>query len=198
MTDLRITWDNIEDLRRFHEAVQQIGSNAMAQIAPRAINRAGSMARTRVIRALAKQTGLKQKVIRKAVRTRSAWGSDYGASYDYELITSGGEIDLKHFDPREVEGGTMAKPFGRQTMYPDAFMRGGVFPTHRVALRKVKGVVVRKTDARMPIMKAHSGVWIPKEMVQGETAQAFASTVAEVLPRRLAHEMNRLTGGVIT
>lgn len=195
---LSVDWDNIEDLQRFDRAVKLLGSNMLRAVAPRALNRTGQMARTQVVRALAKQTGLKQKVIRKAVRTRSAFVSGAGDSLSFDLMTRGGEVGLIHLSPKEVEGGTVAMPFGKRTLYPEAFFRGGVFPGRRVMLRGKPRVMVRKGAARMPIMKAKSGVWIPKEMLQGETAEAFTRTVAQVLPRRLLHEVNRLTGGVLS
>ncbi|KTQ85086.1 hypothetical protein NS226_21060, partial [Aureimonas ureilytica] len=83
---LRITWANIEGLRRFDHAIQSLGSGKLAEAASKAVNRAGDMARTKVRQTLPKQTGLKRAVIVKAVRSTA---SNAGA-LNYRMKSEGG------------------------------------------------------------------------------------------------------------
>jgi hypothetical protein len=83
-------------------------------------------------------------------------------------------------------------------VFASTFMRAGWWP-NRVVKPGWNGQVFARVGAsRFPIEKQKSGVIIPNEMVQGETRDAFRSTVARVLPQRLDHEINRLTKGVVS
>ena len=145
------------------------------------------MARTQVYRALTRQTGLKRQVIVRALKIRRP-------SYDdlrYEIRASGGDIALKYFSPRETRAGVSAAPFGKRTVFPHTFMKGGRFP-NRSGLVFQGHVVKRVGSDRFPVVVQKSGVIIPNEMVTGETAAAFLRTGREVLVRRVEHELARL------
>lgn len=189
----RVSWKDIDGLRRFDNALKSLGSKKFRQVANRAINRTGSMAKTRVVRALTKQTGLKRKVIVRAIRVkRSNW-----TTLTYSMESTGGDIALKYFDARETRRGVTAKPFGKRQLFPGTFMKGGHFPK-RVSINMAGHVWARTGSARLPIEKQTSGVAIPAEMIKDQTREAFDSTVKEVLPRRVEHELKRLTGGVLS
>ena len=194
MAGLTIRWADIEKLKGFEGALRSLASqHDMHNVARLAINRTGDMARTQVVRALIKQTGLKRQVIVKAVKVTRA-------NFDrlnYVMTTRGGEISLKHFGPRETRRGGSAAPFGQRRLYPSSFMRGGTFPD-RVVVARFKGHVFQRVGAsRLAIEKLKSGVFIPSEMIKGETADVFRRTVAAQLPRRVEHELNRITGGLL-
>jgi len=192
---LKVTWGDVEGLRRFDNMLRSLGDKEMRKVANRAINRAGDMAKTQVVRALTTQTGLKRKVIVKAIGKpkRSEWGD-----LTYTMTTRGGDVSLKFFDPKEGDIGVVAKPFGRSTVYPATFMRGGQWPGGRQGFIAGRHVFYRSEGARLPIAKAKSGVAIPAEMVKGATADAFTSTVARVLPQRIEHELMRLSKGALS
>ncbi|WP_420415112.1 phage tail protein [Roseibium sp.] len=191
-----VAWSDIEGLRRFDNALKALGEKKMRQVANRALNQTGDQGRTKVLRALARQTGLTQKVVRRHIKVkRSDWGS-----LAYRINSSGRDIPLKYFKPKEVDGGTTAKPFGKPTFYPDAFFRGGRFPDRRVALGgKMNGhVFVRKDTKGRVIMKAKSGVNISEQMVKDASAAAWRSTVGRVLPRKLEDQIEQATGGIFS
>ena len=153
----------------------------------RALNRTGDMARTQVIRTLAKQTSLPQKTIRKAVEVkRSSW-----SELTYTLSAAGGDVALKFFKPRETRRGVTALVRGQRGLYESTFLKGGSFAVGRVALN-MGGHVFLRVGNRTDLEKQKSGVVIPAEMVDGATAEAFERTVSEQLPRRLDHEISRL------
>jgi hypothetical protein len=182
---------DVKGLGRFENMLGALGREAPKAV-NRAINRTGDMARTQVVRVLAKQTGLPQKTIRRSVKVkRSTWGD-----LTYTLKSAGGDVALKYFQKRETMEGVSAKlgtARGR-VVFPRTFFRGGAFP-HRVDLTAFGGQVMdRVSTERFHLRKVKSGVFIPAEMVTGATAEAFERSVAQTLPRRLDHEIARALG----
>jgi hypothetical protein len=177
---------DVRDLERFGNMIGALGQDGPKAV-NRALNRTGDMARTRVVRELAKQTGLPQKTIRKAVKVnRSSW-----QDLEYRLSSSGGDVSLKYFKARETRPGVTALVRGERELFAGAFIRGGSFARGRVALN-MGGHVFQRTGVRTELKKLKSGVFIPIEMVEGATAAAFEGLVSDVLPRRLDHEINRV------
>ncbi|MBR9651902.1 phage tail protein [Thalassovita aquimarina] len=182
---------DMKGLQRFDNMLGSLGAEA-PKAANRAINRTGDMARTQVIKALAKQTGLPQKTIRRSVKVkRSSW-----SDLTYTLKSAGGDVSLKYFQKRETREGVVANlGAGRgRELFPRTFFRGGAFP-RRVDLTAFGGHVMdRMSEGRFHLKKVKSGVFIPEEMVDGATAEAFERSVEQNLPRRLDHEISRALG----
>ncbi|WP_439623959.1 hypothetical protein [Shinella sp.] len=213
---LTINWLDISGIQRLGNALGRLSSHEKRLGLQRAVNHTGDKARTQVIRALAKQTGLGYGVIRKAVRTGSAWGAGAdGSTYregrgslSYILSSKGGDISLKFFKARETRAGVTAAPFGERRLFAGAFLKGGQFPNRVVAnglnghvYERVGGKVIRqrglnKGKRRQPLKFMDSGVVIPTEMLRGPSAEAFSSTVNAELPKRVMHEINRLAPGI--
>lgn len=182
----RIGEVDVRDLKRFGNMIGALGQDGPKAV-NRALNRTGDMARTQVVRALAKQTGLPQKTIRKAVKVkRSSW-----QSLEYTLSSSGGDVSLKYFKARETRKGVTAFVRGERELFAGSFIKGGSFARGRVAL-SMGGHVFQRIGGRTELERLKSGVFIPIEMVEGATAAAFEGVVVDVLPRRLDHEINRL------
>ncbi len=190
---LAINWRDVDGLERFDEALRKLGRNDAPLIYRRALSRTGDMAKTKVVRALTKQTGLPRKVIVKSIKVTRPSYSDLS----YTMRTTGGDIALKFFKARETRKGVSAAPWGKRQVFPGTFMKGGRFP-NRVPINMGGHVLERTSTFKYPLRKVKSGVIIPVEMLKGETADAFNRTVREVLPVRVAHEIKRATGGVIT
>ena len=60
---------DMRDIERFENMLGALGNEAPKAVS-RALARTGDMARTQVVRTLAKQTGLQQKIIRRVVKTK--------------------------------------------------------------------------------------------------------------------------------
>ncbi|HEV7293085.1 MAG TPA: hypothetical protein VGN79_12270 [Devosia sp.] len=195
MAGISISWGDIDGLRRFDNMLKALGGPQMQKASAAAINRSGDMAKTQVTRALSKQTGLKRGIIVKAIGKpkRANWGD-----LSYEMKTEGGDVSLKYFAPKETEAGVRAKPFGKSTIFPATFLSGGEWPGGRTGLIAGGHAFFRAGGSRLPIERARSGVIIPAEMVKGATALAFERSVQQNLPRRLEHELNRITGGALS
>jgi hypothetical protein len=192
MSVFRLRWQDISGLQRLDNAMAVLSSDQKNNALRRAVNHTGDKAKTVVIRTLAEQTGLKQKVIRKAVKVKRA---NY-SSLEYVMTTRGGDISLKFFGARETRRGVSAAPFGQRRVFPGTFMKGGRFP-NRVTASRLNGHVYRRTGSgRGPLEFVDSGVVIPAEMVRGATASAFTGLVERDLPPRVMHEIMRLVPGV--
>lgn len=180
---------DVKGLTRFENMLGALGAEAPKAV-NRAINRTGDMARTQVVRALSKQTGLPQKTIRRAVKVkRSSWDN-----LEYNLTSAGGDVSLKYFKKRETREGVVADlgmSRGKVLFEGSTFFRGGAFPARRVKISSMGGHVFVRDGGRTNLSKIKSGVFIPVEMVEGASADAFERVVADVLPRRLDHEIGR-------
>lgn len=183
---LVIGWKDVEELRSFDKYIKAMGSK-FAVAGMRAINRTGDTTKTRVRRALSKQTGLKQQIVGRALKVKKASTSNL----IYEISAKGGDISLKYFSARETRQGVSANPFGKRRLFAHTFIRGGRFP-NRAGLVGGGHVFERKGGRGLPLYKIRSGVIIPNEMVKGASQDAFNKTVKEVLPKRIAHELSRL------
>lgn len=192
--ELEIKWLDANNFRRFENGIGAIGDKRFKLLQVRVVRRVGDMAKTRVTRALAKQTGLKVGVIRRAIGKPK---HPTFANPRYVITTAGGRIGLQYFKPKETRRGVTAYPFGRRTLFKSAFMKGGKFPG-RVMLAKMRGNVMMpdKTTREWgrPFEMMKSDVVIPKEMVQGKTAEAFDQGNRRNLIRRVEHELGRMLG----
>lgn len=179
---------DVKGLQRFENMLGALGAEAPKAV-NRALNRTGDMARTQVVRTLARQTGLPQKTIRKSVKVKRSTWSDL----NYTMSAAGGDVSLKYFKPRETRKGVSALVRGQRELYESTFLKGGSFTRGRVVLNMGRHVFLRVGN-RTDLEKQKSGVVIPAEMVDGATAEAFDRTVEVQLPRRLDHEISRLLG----
>lgn len=183
----------LKEIRRFENQLGALGKEG-PKVLNRAVNRTGDMARTRVVKTLAVQTGLPQKLIRRSIKTRrSDWDN-----LRYTLVSTGGDVSLKYFKKRETRDGVVADlgaARGKELFIGDTFFRGGVFPGRRVDLGgSMAGHVFGRMGGRTDLERVNSGVFIPLEMVEGASAVAFEEVVQEVLPRRVEHEIGRVLG----
>ena len=195
---LKIEFGTRGDLYRFDNMLKSLSGPDFNRVVVNAINRVGDMAYSgrgapSVVRTLAKQTGLPQRVIKKAVAKKKASYSDF----TYRLRATGGDISLKHFKARETRKGVTAAPFGKRTLFEGNFIKGGHFPNRKTA-KGLNGHVFEpdRSESRWgrgaELIK--SGVIIPQQMLEGETAEGFNEIVSKNLPRRFDHELNRILG----
>lgn len=188
---LTVNWQH-DQMRILGNAFAALGEKKTHDALRRALNHSGDKAKTQVIRALTTQTGLKRKVIVKAVK---AFRANYGR-LSYEMKTQGGDIRLKYFGAKEGGGGVTANPWGKQHFYAGVFIKSGRKP--RRASKLLGGHAYRNVSGGKwggTIEVARSGLFIPEEMVKGATESAFYASVDSTLPERIAHEVYRLLPG---
>lgn len=187
MSEIRVRWAD-QNVKRFGKKIAELNTK-FPVVLPRIINQVGDRAKTQVIRNLTKQTGLKRAVIVKAVGDP---GRAHGGRLSYEMVTRGGNIRLKYLSPRETRKGVVAKPWGKRTLYPGTFMRGGRWP-NRVDAPKLDGHVWRRLNTSgTRITQARSGMFIPTEMTTGATKAAFERIAGPLLQQRVEAAINKL------
>jgi hypothetical protein len=186
MVTIRARWAD-DTLAEFGEDLERL-RREFPKVVPREINKVGARAKTLVIRNLTKQTGLDRRVIVAAVDVTMAGGK----RLSYGMVTRGGNIRLKYLKPKETQQGVVAKPFGKKTLYPGAFMRGGAFPDRKVVAKFDGHVMFRNRSKGRHYTFARSGVFIPEEMTKGATLAAFERTAGPLLQQRLDAVIRKL------
>ncbi|HZG29937.1 MAG TPA: hypothetical protein VE079_15895 [Ensifer sp.] len=176
------------NLEQYGERIARLKTE-FPKVLPRIVNQVGNRAKTVVIRQLTKQTGLQRRVIVAAIGNPQ---TARAGRYVYDMITRGGNIRLKYLSAREVEGGVVAKPFGRSTLYPDAFMKGGLFPNRKTVSQFNGHAYYRLNRSGSKITFARSGVYIPVEMTRGATLAAFNGIAAPLLRERVEAALDKL------
>ncbi len=192
--ELSLRWSDVASIRRFDDAIRALGNDESRKVLNRAVNRTGEMARTKVVRALTKQTGLKRQVIVRAVKTkRSSW-----EGLTYIMETQGGDVGPAVLRGTRDAQGRSAAPFGGRKVFAGTFIQGGASITARPS-GSAAWCFARVGEDRLPFAETDSGVVITgRDGPRARDGRGFTSTVSDVLPRRLAHEIARVTKGVVT
>jgi hypothetical protein len=83
-------------------------------------------------------------------------------------------------------------PWGKRTVYVGSFMRGGAFPDRKMVSQFDGHVYHRLNRSGTKITQTRSGVFIPKEMIQGMAREAFLAEAEIVLPQRVDQVIRKL------
>ena len=132
----------------------------------KAVDEVGNKTRTQVIRAVAKQAGVKTGRVRGVLHTSQAMGAGAGT---FTITARDVTMSIKEFSPRQTSKGVAAKPWNTKRVFPHTFFGPG---SH---------VFVREGKSRLPIKKLW-GPAIPKEMVKDEAERTFFANVETLLP----------------
>jgi len=186
MSQLTARWGD-DHVAAFAGKIAELGRR-FPKVLPRIVNQVGNRAKTQVIRALTRQTGLPRKTIVRAIgQPRRA----HAGKLAYEMQTAGGNIRLKYLKPRETRAGATAIPWNKRTLFPGTFILGGQFPNRHGLVRD--GHVMHRLDsAGRKLTFARSGMFIPVEMTSGGTAAAFEQTAAPLLKARVEAALVKL------
>lgn len=174
-------------LKKYEREIVQLAAQ-FPKVIPQEINKVGNRVRTQVVRTLTKQTGLPKKTIQKAVGTE---GAKPGKLF-FTMKSKGGDIRLRFFSPRETRKGVVARPWGKHTLYPGTFMRGGKFPKRVDVAQLTPDVWRRLNKSGTHITQQRSGVRIPVEMISGATAEAFDKMAGPLLEARVMKVIAKL------
>lgn len=159
------------------------------------LNEGGEAMRRQTVIAETGQTNLPKDAINRAQHEIAATAN----RLTFTIMSRGGNVRLKYFDPKEGPGGVTANPWGRSSFYAQAFMTSGRAPNRAIAPGKdgkaglngqvytaVAGMkrVGGKVNARpgkgksvgswyRKMVVERSGLYIPEEMTKGGTLKAF-------------------------
>ena len=175
-------------LTRFGNGLTAIGEGKARQVLARAVNRTTRSAHSRTVRALAKQSSIPLKLLRKAVRMDLASHKGSGPIIG-KIYATGKPISLKHFKPKQFSFGVRAKVWGKTERFPSAFIYGDNWKSGKLAFDG--HVMEREGKGRFPVVRIN-GPSIPAEMLRGPANEAFHQTVRDMLPARIQHELNRM------
>ena len=166
-----------------HEAMLALGRDKANMAWRRAINHTASKSKTQVIRNVAKRAGVTQTLIRnrRAIYLRRANYSNLAAY----IIAEGSHMSLKDFNPKQLKAGVRAKPWGTTRLFKSSF----------IVDKLGSHVFVRTSKKRLPIEKMY-GPAIPKEMMEPDVTRAWERLVDSVFPKRVEHELHRITGHI--
>lgn len=175
-------------LVRFGNQIGALGEGEAHKALARAVNRVTDTVHGRVVRAVAKQSSIPAKIVRSTIKKRQVRPGS-GAALEGVVYATGSPLPLQVFNPKQFSWGVRAKVWGQMQRYPSHFMYGGRWNSGKLIANG--HVFSRTTKERKPIEKT-MGPSVPEEMVKGESARVFESTVQVMLPQRVAHELSRL------
>lgn len=184
MSGVRLNYD-LSGLKGISDKLRRAGAQS-PKILKRAVNHTGAKATVAMRKALVPQTGLKRRTLDKAVK-----GAPSGSGY--VIRSQGGDVRLKYFGARETSKGVSAAPWNSRRVYGGTFIRSGWWPNRRGVI--ANGQVLRRSGAsKFPVKVVRSGLFIPQEMVIGQSEAAFYRTLDTDLAPRIAHELGRVLG----
>lgn len=175
-------------LASYSNMLAAVGNGAGRKAMARAVNRTTNTVQGRVIRAVAKQSSIPVKIVRRAIKKRLASHKGSGPLQG-EVFATGSPLSLKYFNARQFSWGVRAKIRGKTERFPGMFIFGGTFRSGKAV---ANGHVFQRTTANSKPIEKQVGPSIPEEMVRDESLRQFETTVQSMLPARIAHELGRI------
>lgn len=177
-----------DELRRFQNMIGALGERQARVGLSRAVSRVTDMVKTRVIREVAKQSSIPQKIIRQSIKTTKPKQQGSGPIQGV-VAAKGNPISLREFRAKQFAFGVKARVWGEWKRFPGTFIWAGTYRSGQA----VKGghVWQRTTAASLPI-EMMRGPAVPDELVKGESLKAYEQIVRDKLPERAMHELSRL------
>jgi hypothetical protein len=187
-----ITIEQSDDiLRNFGNQLGALGKGDAHKALAQAVNRVTTTVQGRVIRTIAKQSSIKSATVRRSIQ-RELVKPGSGKALEGKIIATGRPIPLDEFNARQLSWGVRAKVWGRVQRFPGTFIFAG---TYRSGKAVGNGHVFHRATRDSNPIEVLYGPSVPEEMVKDESAKVFQSTVAMMLPVRVAHEVGRLLPG---
>lgn len=184
------------NLDRFENALASLGEDGAVKVLGRALNHTAGVTRTAVVRAASKQSSIPLRTVRASVDLIKARTSRTTRDELRALIVgTGAPIPLREFKAKQFTWGVRAKVFGKSTRFPGLFIMAG---TPRSGKEVSRGHVFQNTrqfsvsSGRANRIERQDGPAVPTEIIRGEAAKVFERTLADRLPKRVAHELERV------
>lgn len=140
-----------------------------------ALNKAATRARSRFVKKLARETGLKQKDIREFTTIRKSRFGGLTAIVEF----NGRTLNLIRFNAKQFKKGVRAKPWGKFRMHEGTFIAN-----------KGRTVFIRAGE-RLDIYPVF-GPSIPREAAKDHVVTEIDTVMREDLPKLLEAELKRL------
>ena len=163
------------------------------------LNRAGDMGYTAAKRALSAQTGVKQSALEHGAEGLAKIHASID-TLEFRLIARSSTTPLSYFSPTQTKAGVAASPWNKRRTFSGTFMATmssghvGVF-AHESGpqnyARRVSPTTGRIYYSATNIRQLW-GPSIAKELLRGETPEAFKKTATDNFVPRLTHELERM------
>ena len=163
----------------FQTGIARLGADGPSLMAVM-LNEGALALRKTTVAAETKQIGLPEETVERAQKAIPA----SAGNLRFTTRVEGGNIRLKYFGAKEGGGGVTAKPWGKSTFYPGAFINSGPMGM-RSPSKKLNGQVFMGSGSRswwQPFKgPLRSGAFLPDELVKGETVEAFEAGAPALL-----------------
>lgn len=154
---------------------------AIEKAAAAALNRAGSAMRAEAQRRLAAETGLKQRSVKRRLRTEAA----SAGKLEVSVGISGVPVRAIQLGARQGPQGTTVGPRGARTLLTSAFIAKG---------RRGRAVFRRTTRKRGPV-EAQLSEPLAVVATRAKILEAMLARGEQVFTERMKHELGRALGG---
>ncbi|WP_407926001.1 hypothetical protein, partial [Cochlodiniinecator piscidefendens] len=127
-------------------------------------------------------------IVRQHIKTRQVRPTGNG-SLEGAVYASGIPLPLKLFRPKQFKWGVRVKLWNETRRLEGMFIYAGHYRSGKFA---AGGHVFQRVTTKPLPIQLQTGPAVPTEMVKDRSKDVFEETVAEMLPRRVAHEIGRL------
>lgn len=162
-------------LARYGNALAALGEGQARTALSRALNHEGDKGRTKIKRALVKQTGIKYGAVNKAVATIRA----KPATLTYTLKARGDETNIAWFGGVQRRKGVSAAPWRKRRIFRHSFI-----------VPRFGRAFIRTSKKRLPIRPLY-GPNLARELVKDSSANAWQGGVVNIVAR-VGHEISRM------
>ena len=162
-------------LARYGNQLAALGERQARTAISRALNHEGDKGRTKVKRALVKQTGIRYGAVDKAMATVRATP----ATLTYMLRARGDETNIAWFGGVQRRKGVSAAPWSKRRIFQHAFI-----------VPRFGRAFIGASKSRLP-MRPLYGPNLARELVKDSSAAAWQSGVANIVAR-IGHEIARI------
>jgi hypothetical protein len=162
-------------LAKYGNALAALGEGQARTALSRALNHEGDRGRTRVKRALVKQTGIKYGAVNKTVATVRSTPT----TLTYTLKARGDETNIAWFGGVQRRNGVSAAPWHKRRIFRHAFI-----------VPRFGRAFIRTSKSRLPIRPLY-GPNLARELVKDSSAAAWQRGVANLVAR-VGHEIGRM------
>ena len=166
-----------DDFKGLARTLDRAQRKAMPKIIKGTLDRTATQTQTTAIKTIAKETGIKQKDVRKSFKVFKSKTTALVAV----IRVRGNAPNLIRFGAKQVKKGVSAAPWRKKRVFRGAFI-GNLGRT--VFVRKNLG------DSRSKI-KALWGPAVPNELIRSHVKRAWRKTIRDRLPINFAQSVNR-------
>lgn len=176
------------NVEAYARALQNVGNKEGHRAMARAINRVVDMAYTRVVRAVSRQSSIKQALVRRDTAKRKV-KPGRGGELEGAIRAYGWPIPLREFGAVQFKAGVRARVYGKLTRFPGTFINAGRYYTKNPV---GEGHVFQRTTAESLPIERQDGPSVPEQLTKGQSADVFQTLTAQQLPIRIRHELKRI------